>query len=530
MNDLKFAFRPLLKNPGFTAVAVLTLALGIGATTAIVSVVNTAVFDPLPVRHPERFVQLGVVHKERGWWPGINPLALRDVRQQTNLFARLAAYSDNDGLTLRGDEFPQSVPGVWVTPEFFGLLDVPPLLGRTFTADEGQPGKDDVLVISHRLWQRQFGGDPAIIGHTVSFLQRPMTVVGVMPPHFSFPRARFVEYWRPAQPPDPAPDDFMANTGVILEMRSGVEARHVQAFLDIVSQRQAKESQIAAEYEFQCRDLREMFSTREVRRTLGLLLGAIAFVLFIAAANVAKLQLARTETRHQELAVRAALGAGRARVFRQLLTESLLLAVLGGTAGLAVTAFGLDLLPKLISADVPRLKPIALNAGVLSIASGLTLATGLLFGLAPAWQGWRSNLSEVLKLGAATSTQDRRRARFSRSLIVGQVALALVLLTGAGLTVRSVIGLLRMNPIDAQNIVRVYPSTMGLFNRYLPAGWNPGDRDKAVAALFAFFADVQQRIAAIPGVIAVGVGFERREIEVSTTPGSPPIRLQKYWT
>ena len=342
MNDLRYAFRQLLKNPGFTAVAVLTLALGIGATTAIVRVVKTAVFDPLPVRHPERFVQLGVVHKERGWWPGINPLALRDVRQQTNLFARLAAYSDNDGLTLRGDEFPQSVPGVWVTPEFFGLLDVPPLLGRTFTADEGQPGKDDVLVISHRLWQRQFGGDPAIIGHTVSFLQRPMTVVGVMPPHFSFPRARFVEYWRPAQPPDPATDDFMANTGVILEMRSGVEARQVQAFLDIVSQRQAKESQIAAEYEFQCRDLREMFSTREVRRTLGLLLGAIAFVLFIAAANVANLQLARTETRHQELAVRAALGAGRARVFRQLLTESLLLAVLGGAAGLAVTAFGLD--------------------------------------------------------------------------------------------------------------------------------------------------------------------------------------------
>src|SRR5438552_12488675 len=236
--DARYGLRMLLKNPGFTAVAVLTLALGIGATTAIVSVVKTAVFDPLPVRHPERFVQLGVVHKERGWWPGINPLALRDVRQQTNLFARLAAYSDNDGLTLQGEEFPQSVPGVWVTPEFFGLLDVRPLLGRTFTADEGQPGKDDVLVISHRLWQRQFGGDPAIIGRAVRFLQRPMTVVGVMPPHFSFPRARFVEYWRPARIPDPATDDFLANTGVIAEMRPGVGAAQVQSFLDVVSQRQ----------------------------------------------------------------------------------------------------------------------------------------------------------------------------------------------------------------------------------------------------------------------------------------------------
>src|SRR5207237_705757 len=157
---------------------------------------------------------------------------------------------------------------------------------------------------------------------------------------------------------------------------------------------------------FQAREVRELFSKPELRRTLGLLLGAIAFVLIIAAANVANLQLARTETRQQELAVRAALGAGRARVFRQLLTESLVLAVLGGATGLAVTAFGLDLLPKLIPADLPRLKPIGLNASVLGIASGVTLVTGLFFGLAPAWQGWRSNLSEVLKLGAATSTQD----------------------------------------------------------------------------------------------------------------------------
>src|SRR5438552_14010795 len=311
--DARYGLRMLLKNPGFTAVAVLTLALGIGATTAIVSVVKTAVFDPLPVRHPERFVQLGVVHKERGWWPGINPLALGDVRQQTNLFARLGAYSDNDRLALRGDEFPQSVPGVWVTPEFFGLLDVPPLLGRTFTADEGQPGKDDVLVISHRLWQRQFGGDPAIIGHTVRFLQRPMTVVGVMPSHFSFPWAD-CDYWRPG--PDLDTDSHGPNTRVIAEMRTGVEAVQVQAYLDVFSQRQQRTPGFA-ESGIKCRGLREMFSKAEVCRTLGLLLGAIAFVLFIAAANVANLQLARTETRQQELAVRAALGAGRARVFRQ---------------------------------------------------------------------------------------------------------------------------------------------------------------------------------------------------------------------
>src|SRR5437867_4063138 len=514
LNDLRYAFRQLLKNPGFTAVAVLTLALGIGATTAIVSVVKTAVFDPLPVRHPERLVQLGVVNKDLGGWnPQINRLALRDLRQQTNLFARLTAY-ELDGLTLPGEQFPQLVEGVWVTPEFFGLWNLRPLLGRTFTADEGQPGKDDVLVISHRLWQRQFGGDPAVIGRTIRFRERPMTVVGVVPPHFSFPWAD-CEYWRPG--PDLDTDSHGPNTRVIAEMRTGVEAVQVQAYLDVFSQRQQRTPGFA-ESGIKCRGLREMFSKAEVRRTLGLLLGAIAFVLFIAAANVANLQLARTETRQQELVVRAALGAGRARVFRQLLTESLLLAVLGGAAGLAVTAFGLDLLPKLISADVPRLKPIALHAGVLGIASRLTLATGLLFGLAPALHGRRSNLSEVLKLGAATSTQDQGRNWFSRTVIVGQVALARVLLAGAGLMVRSVIGMLRLNPgYDPHYTVHV------------SAGGLLAPTTNTLAAMFARCADAQQRIAAIPGVIANGYSFKGREIAVSTTPSSLPTRLKIEW-
>jgi predicted permease len=522
--DVRFGLRMLRKNPGFTAVAVLMLALGIGSTTAMVSVVKTAVFDPMPVRHTDRFVQLGVVHKERGWYPGINPLALCDARQQTNLFARISAYND-EALTLHGEEFPQPVQGVWVTSEFFSLWNVRPLLGRTFTADEGQPGKDDVLVISHRLWQRQFGGDPAIVGRTVPFRERPMTVVGVMPPHFAFPTGRD-EYWRPVQGPAPGTDEILPNTPVIAEMRAAVQRTEVQAYLDVLSRRQAAESPIAAEFEMRAQDLRGMFCKPEVRRTLGLLLGAIVFVLFIAAANVANLQLARTETRQQELAVRAALGAGRARVFRQLLTESLLLAVLGGATGLTVAAVGLDLLQKVIPADLPRVKPISLNVGVLGIASGVTLATGLFFGLATAWRGRRSNLSEVLKLGAATSTRDQRRGGFSRGLIVGQVALALVLLAGAGLMVRSVIGLLRINPVDAQNIVRVYPHILGLLQR----NFSPDPAlNKLADAAFAFLADAHQRITAIPGVVAAGVASEGHEMDVSTTPGSLRVRLRKCW-
>ncbi len=525
MNDLKFAFRQLLKHPGFTAVAMLTLALGIGATTAIVSVLNTAVLDPLPVRHSGQLVQLGNVRQELGWRPGINPLALRDLRRQTDLFARVVAY-DWDSLTLNSEDFPQLLRGIRATREFFGLWNLRPLLGRPFIFDEGQPGKDDALVISHRLWQNQFGGDPAIIGRTIPFREGPMTVVGVMPPHFSFPQAEY-EYWRPFEGPELNADDYLPNTQAIAEMRPGVEPLQVQAFLNVLTKRQAQDFDAGGVFPwvFQARDLREMFSTLEVRRVLGLLLGAIIFVLLIAAANVANLQLTHTETRQQELAVRAALGAGRVRVFRQLLTESLLLAVLGGAAGLGVTALGLDLLQHLLPADLPRLKPIVVNSGVLSLAAGVTLVPGVLFGLVPAVRGWQPGLNDVLKLGAATTT--RARGKLSGALIAGQLALSLMLLAGAGLMIRSVVGLLRVNPgLDPRHVVRVYPSTLEVERR----GFSPDPvLNKAPDAAIAFFEDARQRIAAIPGVDGVGVGFEGRETEILTTPGSRPARAMKYW-
>lgn len=530
--DIRYAFRMLRKNRGLTAVALLTLALGIGATTAIVSVVKIAVFDPLPVPHPDRFLQLGHVDKEQGWSQGIYSSALRDVQQQTNLFGHVAAYHW-DALTLPGEDFPQPVSGMWVSPEFFHLWKVRPLLGRTFAADEGQSGKDDVLVISHRLWRRRFGSDPAIVGRTVFFREKPMTVVGVMPPHFSFPSADY-EYWRPVEDPGPATGPYGPalqvgpSLRVIAETQPGVEPAEVQAFLDVLTQRQRQEQvPLSGSFSLQVRDLREMFIAPEVSRVLGLLLGAILFVQLIAAANVADLQSARGETRQQELATRVALGAGRARVFRQLLTESVLLAVLGGAAGLAVSALGLDLLQKLIPASLPRLKAITLNMEVLGIASGVTLTTGLLFGLAPALRGWRSNLSEVLKPGAITGARDRGRRRFSQALIAGQLALALTLLAGAGLMMRSVISLLRVNPgLDPKHVVRVYPRILELRNRH----YNPVlALNRTTEATFAFFADARQRVAAIPGVTAVGVGVEGGELEASAIPGSLPTVLKKHW-
>lgn len=532
--DVRFGLRMLRKSPSFTAAALLTLALGIGATTAIVSVVKIAVFNPLPVSHPDRFLQLGHVDEKQGWSAGTYGSVLQDARQQTNLFAYVAAYHW-DTLTLPGEDFPEPVPGmwVWVTPDFFRLWSVRPWLGRTFTADEGKTGKDDMFVISYRLWQHKFGGDPAIVGRTVFFRERPMIVVGVMPPHFAFPNADY-DYWRPVEKPDSATGPYRSllqygpNLRVIAETQPGIEPAEVQAFMDVLTERQRQEkAPLSNTFSLQARDLREMFSTLELSRTLGLLLGIVVFVLLIASANIANLQLARTETRQQELATRAAMGAGRVRVFRQLLTESMLLAVMGGTVGLAVTVLGLDLLQKLIPASLPRLRPITLNMGVLGVAASVTLSTGLLFGLAPALRGWRLDLSKVLKLGAATGTRDRGRGRFSQALIVGQLALVLTLLAGAGLMIRTVMGLLRVNPgLDPKHVVRVYARTIELQNRH----YNPDPAlNRATEAGFAFFADARERVAAIPGVTAVGVGIEGQEAEVTAIPGAPPTLLKKYW-
>lgn len=527
LRDLRYGGRMLAKYPGFTTLAVLVLGLGIGATTAMVSIAQTAVLDPLPTRHPGRVVQLGFINREQAWRPGINPAALRDLRPQTNLFAQIVAYGW-DRLMLPSEDFPQPVPGLWVTPEFFRLWGLSPQLGRTFAADEGQPGKDDVLVISHRFWQRQFGGDPAVVGRTVVFRERPMTVIGIMPRQFAFPEAR-EDYWRPMPGPAAGTDEYLPNTQVIAEMLPTVKASQVQAFLDVITRRQGQQFMAGQPswFPFAVRDLRDMFSTPEVRRSLGLLLGAVLFVLIIAATNVANLQLARTETRQQELAMRAALGAGRGRVFRQLVTESLLLAVLAGVVSLALTALSFRLLQGLIPAALPRVKPIALNWAVLGIASAVSLSTGLLFGLAPACRGWRANLSEVLKLGAVTNTRSRGRGWFSRSLIVGQLAMVVILLSGAGLMTRSVINLLRVNPnLDPRNVVRVYPSIIGLLQRNFNS--DPA-LNKSAEAAFVFFADARERVAAVPGVVATGVGFEGREMEATTSQGSVPIHVQKFW-
>ncbi|MFN0066843.1 MAG: ABC transporter permease [Limisphaerales bacterium] len=538
MNDLRFALRQLLKNPGFTAVAVLTLALGIGATTAISSVVRTALFDPVPVLNADRLVVLKARDKEQGRTAqGLNPIAARDVEAATNLFQR-AAFWEMDSLTLEGGDFPQPLGGARVSHGFFGMFPVPPMLGRLPSIEDAARGAAPVLVLSHAVWQKLFGGDPSVVGRNMRFKESSVTVIGVMPPHFTFP-AGYTGYWQAWSGPDAKAGEVvdtangmgpksLPNTGVIAELLAGVTMGQARAFLDVVQARQAQTDKLQTQFTFIAENLRDSFAKPELRRTLWALTAATVLVLLIAAANLANLQLARTETRQQELAVRSALGAGRARMFRQLLGESLLLAALGGGAGLLVTLFGLELLTKLLPAELPRLKAIELDGSVLTLASLVTLATGVLFGVAPAWRGGAFDVSATLKLGSATATGGTRRASFTRGLIVGQIALVLVLLFGAGLMVRSVSKLLAVDVgFDARRVVKLYPPLdFGVINRFLGSAKGTEDAEAYVNGVYG---DLQRRLAALPSVEAVGIAQPGNSpVKVSSVAGGATAEFAEY--
>jgi predicted permease len=525
LKDIRFGIRMLLKNPGFTGVAVLTLALGIGANTAIFSAIRTVLFDPLPVSNPDRFIQAVAVDRQQGWSaPGISPPALEALRQQTNYFARIGVYEAMESLTLQGEDFPEPINGLRVTPAFFSLWTVRPQLGRIFTQDEAQPGHDDVIILSHKMWQSRFGGDPGIIGRAIRFKERSMTVVGVMPAYFSFPSA-YNLYWRPFEGPQlniQSGGYYLPNTGFTAELRPGVTRAQVQAYLDVLSRQEFGGEK--RQFDLRVRELRDIFIKPEVRRTFWALLGAAAVTLLIACANVANLQLARTERRHLELAVRSAVGAGRLRLVRQLLTENVLLASIGGLVGLTITAFGLALLEKLIPPELPRFKPVSLDFTVFVIASIVSLVTGIAFGLAPAWRAGSARLANALKLSATGSTRSLGKTRFSRALITGQIALAMVLLTCAGLMVQTVARLLAVSPgFDPNNLVMILPGVD--LNRY----FGDGDMNRASERVDAAFRDMRQRVAALMGEKRVTVGLQGGDEEISTIVGGPTHQLRDFF-
>ncbi|UCF15163.1 MAG: ABC transporter permease, partial [Phycisphaerales bacterium] len=418
LQDIRYGFRMLLRNPSFTAVAVLTLALGIGACTAVFSVVNTVLLRPLPFADSDRLVLVGEINlqKKSGNYPFVSTGFLLDLREQTHFFEKIASVK-HAWFNLTEGEFPERIHGLSVSANFFQTLGVKPLLGRTFAQGEDQKGKNDVVVMNHGLWQRRFGRDPNIVGKTIVLsdlsgrYDQACTVIGIMPPSFKFPIIREdCEMWQPhvlkTRDSDEIPSRYRLsiylNRGllVIARLKADVTQQQAMAETRLLAQRLAKEHPDTNEgWTAQVQPLRTQFIFGQSRKPLWALLGVVVFVLLIACGNVANMLLARAASREKETAVRAAVGASRWRLVRQFLIESLLLAFLGACLGLLLTHWGIGLLKPLVPARLPLAKDIGVDAWMLGCTLLILVATGVGFGLAPSWQLSKPKLTEALKEG-----------------------------------------------------------------------------------------------------------------------------------
>jgi predicted permease len=490
--DLRYGARMLLKNPGFTAVAVITLALGIGANTAIFSVVNGVLLRPLPYHEPERIVTL----LNEGRFP-VSPANFLDFRANSQSLAQMAA-AEAWAVALTGNERPEQLMGLRMGEGLFGLLGARALLGRTLQEEDYQPGKDRVLVLSNKLWQRAFGGDPNIIGRSIALSGESYVVVGVMPPQFQFPPfwATRAEMWAPLDLRARATNRLGGSLRVFARLKPDVTLRQAQAEIDAMNKRLALAYPEAdTGLNIRVEPLNEKV-VGNVRRALLVLSGAVGFVLLIACANVACLLLARASARQKEAAVRVALGAGRWRIIRQLLTESLLLSVCGAALGMLLAVWGVDWLTTLLAGNsssftvrLPRLSEIRIDAMAFGFTLTVTLATSLLFGLAPALAASKPDLNQTLKESGRGTWGGRRRLR--ETLVVAELALASIMLIGAGLLMNSFLKLRAVDPgFSARNALTMMVSLAGASQYVGPA------RE-------TFYRQLTDRLAALPGVESV---------------------------
>jgi putative ABC transport system permease protein len=492
--DLRFGARMLMKRPGFTLIAVITLALGIGANTAIFSVVNAVFWQRLPYKDPERLVIVWETIPKTGLTQNTPaPFNYNAWREQSQVFENLAAWDIQlENLTGAGE--PEQVPGQGVTASFFPLLGVEPMLGRWFLPEEDQQGNHRVVVLSYGLWQRRFGGDPDIVGRKIALGNVSHEVIGVMPPAFEEPLtapAYIAQYWVPlAHTPEQARSKSRS-LFVIGRLKPGVSYAQAQAEMTtLVARMQEQDQKLGNEFGVSVRPLGEERG-RRVRQALLILLAAAGFVLLIACVNVANLLLARAAARWKETAIRTALGAGRSRLMRQFLTESLLLAGAASMAGLVLAVWGVRLLVSTKPQDLAYLKTVAVDWRVLSFTLGVSLVTGLACGLAPALQAFRPNLNEALKEGGKDSSGGGHNGLRS-ALVVAEVALTLVLLVGAGLMLRS---FLRLNQVD----MGFDPRHLLTLRIILPEAKYPKVEKKR-----AFYDQLLPRLAALPGVESIG--------------------------
>ena len=454
--DLRYGLRALGKNPGFAAAAVAALALGIGATSAIFSVVNAVLLKPFPYEDPDR---LAVILHRR-----VNPVApanFLDWRRQSTAFERMGA-ADYWVPNLMSASQPESVQAVRVTSDILPMLGVRPLLGRVFLPEEEEPGKEHEVVLSHRLWQRRYAGDPKVLGQPVQLNGEPYTVVGVMPKSFDFPPfwATGTELWVPDVIAPRAANRTGQSLRVFARLKPGATLDFARSEIAAITARLEKEFP-GSNREVTVNSLKETV-VGNVRPALLVLLAAVALVLLISCANVAHMLLARAAARQREVAVRAALGASRSRMIRQFLTESLVLALLGGAGGTLLALWGTSVLVSLGPEHLPRIETVALDARVLAFTLAISLFTCIAFGLAPALRASRRDLTESLREGDRSATEGFRRSRLRDVLIASEFALALVLLAGAGLMIRSFVALERIDPgFDPRRVLTLAVSVAG---------------------------------------------------------------------
>lgn len=491
LQDLRYGWRTLAKSPGFTVVAVLTLALGIGANSSIFSLINAVLLRPLPFNEPDKLV---MIWERRAPSNDSNlPISAHEFvawREQAHSFKEMALIR-GDGFNLTGAGDPMSVAALRVSAEFFSVLEVAPALGRTFSPREDQDD-NHIVVLNASLWKARFGSDPEIVGKMVTLSDQKYTVIGVMQRQCvgawlnSDP-----DVWLPIALPDEARRVGRHSNNVIARLKPGVTLEQAQAELAQIAERlehQYPNNNVGHGVKI---DSLHEATVGAVRLALLVLFGAVGFVLLIACANVANLLLTRAAGRHKEIAIRTALGAGRLRLVRQMLTESCLLAVMGGGVGVLLALWIIDLLPKIKAVNIPRIEQIGIDGRVLAVTLGLSLLTGVITGLAPALRSSRFNLSHALNDGSRTSAGIGRR-RIGSLLAVLEVALALVLLAGGGLMLKSFVRLIDVDPgFDPHNVLRLDISL-------------PGPRYARLQQQMRFYGELIERIRALPGVELVG--------------------------
>jgi putative ABC transport system permease protein len=491
--DLRYGMRMLLKNPGFTIVAIIALALGIGANTAIFSVVNTVLLRPLPYKDPDRLVMVWEDNSKQGF-PRDTPAAANyvDWRDQNNVFEGMAAMAEiSFNLTGAGD--PERVDGRRVSASLFSLLGVEPQLGRAFRPEEDRPGANHVVIMSHGLWQRRFGSDPGIIGKPINLNGKSFTVVGVMPRTFQFP-TRKDQLWVPvAFDAKEAAQRGNHYLEVIARIKPGVTLQQAQAEMTTIATRlQQQYPETNTSIGAVVTPLHEHV-VGNIKPALLILLGAVAFVLLIACANVANLLLARAAVRQKEIALRLALGAGRTRLIRQFLTESVLLATFGGGIGLLLSILGLSVLKRFIPPNISQAQAITIDAKVLIFTVLVSLVTGLIFGLAPATQAANFNLNDTLKESGRDSAAGSRGNRIRGLLVISEVAVSFILLIGAGLLINSFLHLRNVDPgFRAERAL-----TMKIV---LPEVRYADNEQRGV-----FYRELIRRVETLPGVVSAAV-------------------------